>query len=86
MQDSSVEIHHGLYEYVLAPVQDSADRDEDLHPCHEDDLHPCHGYLQHYEFLLNEINAHPCAQSQDEPLDQYDVERSAATLHLLTAI
>jgi hypothetical protein len=40
-------------------------------------FHARTSYLQHYETLLKEINAHPSAQSQDEPVDQYDIERSA---------
>jgi hypothetical protein len=42
-------------------------------------FHARAGYLHHHETLLKEIKAHPCAQRQDEPPDQFDVERSALT-------
>jgi hypothetical protein len=46
-------------------------------------FHARTGYLQHYETLLKEINADPCAQSHDELLDQYDVKRSALPIRNL---
>ncbi len=38
-------------------------------------IHACAGYLQTYETLLKEINAHP--SSADVPPDQYAVETVA---------
>jgi len=41
-------------------------------------FHARAGYLQHYETLLKELNLHPDGEASEEaPLDQYDVERSA---------
>ena len=38
-------------------------------------FHARAGYLQHYETLLKELNAHPA--SDPVPPDQYEVERAA---------
>jgi hypothetical protein len=38
-------------------------------------FHARAGYLQHYETLLKELNAHPVSDSV--PPDQYEVERVA---------
>ena len=38
-------------------------------------FHACAGYLQHYETLLKELNAHP--GSDPVPPDQYEVECAA---------
>ena len=43
-------------------------------------FHAHAGYLQHYETLLKEIEVHPTSDAmhlEDEPLDQYEVERFA---------
>ena len=43
-------------------------------------LHARAGYLQHYETLLKEIEVHPTSDAthiEDEPVDQYEVERFA---------
>ena len=42
-------------------------------------MHPCYAaYLQHYETLLKEIELLPTSDAlQDEPIDQYEVERFA---------
>ena len=41
-------------------------------------FHARAGYLQHYETLLKEIDLHPTSDApQDEPGDQYEVERFA---------
>ena len=38
-------------------------------------FHARAGYLQHYETLLKEVQLHPAPEaSQQEPVDQYDVE------------